>query len=360
MKIVKLLFVLLSLCGLACAQHASGSALTTTVQSTLSFQWKIEQLKYVGAVSTMLPENGVLSPNIRFWLGCTRYSSAQYFYLYVGFFNETTESVSFNYDFAVGSSTDRSESKCIEEKCISEYYSKSNGDWSNDCDNKGSCRYRRTNRYLQLNHNIIDRYLEEDGSILVNVNITIVSAVNTKKDIDIRVPTLGDTTTRAARLLERDIIMSKTSFKTTDDIIVPISRAVLAIESDKLFALFTQGNETMVNGELIININGTKECLDSVLNTVYTPSTSMPDDQIEDALRLAEELGLTRSKAIAELNMSKKVSIENALEMYTKACQLNAKQLVEYVIDFVRVRGPTIEQTQWKQLTAALKPCDQL
>ena len=46
--------------------------------------------------------------------------------------------------------------------------------------------------------------------------------------------------------------------------------------------------------------------------------------------------------------------------MYEKSCELEANQLTDYILDFVRIRGPSMAQDDWKSMVASMKPCEQL
>ncbi|XP_057321798.1 speckle-type POZ protein-like [Microplitis mediator] len=137
----------------------------------------------------------------------------------------------------------------------------------------------------------------------------------------------------------------------------PAHKIILIARSPVLAAMFSHEMiEKKDNRLTIIDID--PEIFEKVLEYIYTDKVVDLDDDANDLLEAADKYQLETLKQMCQNSLSKSLTAENSIYLMTLAERHNAKELLEYVSEFMVVNAEEIIETknfkEWEKSKSSL------
>ncbi|XP_074100151.1 speckle-type POZ protein-like [Cotesia typhae] len=132
-------------------------------------------------------------------------------------------------------------------------------------------------------------------------------------------------------------------------------KSILIARSPAFSKMFSE-NQTQVLKVPIMIHDIEPEIFEKVLESIYTDEVSDLDEHAEDLLEAADKLQLQSLKQMCEHSLSKTLRVDNAIVALSLAVQYNAKELIDYVADFIVSNAEQIVTTPEYSMMVEIQP----
>ncbi|XP_057339968.1 speckle-type POZ protein-like [Microplitis mediator] len=139
--------------------------------------------------------------------------------------------------------------------------------------------------------------------------------------------------------------------KTGSDIVLAVGdqkfeahKSILMARSPFFLAIFTSNMKESRESEITIP-EIKPEIFKKILYSIYTDEVTELDENAEDLLEAADRFQLLSLKKRCEESLCKSVTVERAITILTLAERHSAKQLVDFVADFIVNNGDKVVET---------------
>lgn len=121
-------------------------------------------------------------------------------------------------------------------------------------------------------------------------------------------------------------------------------KSILMARSPVFLAMFTNNMKESRESEITIP-DIEPHIFKKILYSIYTDEVTELDENAEDLLEAADRFQLLSLKEMCEKSLCNSVTIERAITILTLAERHNAKQLIDFVADFIINNGDKVVET---------------